>query len=104
LYSSNFPTLSAGADGDIILTAKESMQGTELRAKRAAAEISGDLLCAADRETPRNRLTAIEKGYVRPRPGEIERLAATLDRLIAAKARIDQVAAEVGWPTAGAAA
>lgn len=48
-------------------------------------------------------LTALEKGYVAPKPGEIERISQTLDRLIAAKARIDQVAAEVGWPTGAAA-
>ena len=79
------------------------MQGSDLKTKRIVAGITGDILCAFA-GISRTKLSAIERGCVVPKPEEARRISVALDRLIAAKARIDAVAAEVGWPTSGAAA
>jgi len=78
------------------------MQASEIKTKRILAGISGDILCRAV-PTSRSGLSNIERGFVSPRPDELKRILAELDRLISAKARLNDLAAE-GWPTTGAAA
>jgi predicted transcriptional regulator len=73
------------------------MSGPEIRAKRREAAIPGSLLCSQAR-IQRSRLSDIERGYVAPRLDEVSRIASALERLSAAKHRLDALAAEVGWP------
>ena len=81
------------------------MRGSDIRKKRLLAGITGDILVSAcPPPFSRTKLSAIERGCVVPKPEELERISAALDRLIAAKNRIDAFATQVGWPTAGAAA
>jgi hypothetical protein len=72
----------------------------ELRTKRVAAEIPATFL-AAKAGINRSRLSNIEREYIQPTEEEMKRLDASLDRLINAKAVIQQAAASVGWPTTG---
>ena len=65
------------------------MTGQELRLKRTQAAIPGTLLGA---------LSAIERGYLKPRDPEMNRLIAARDELVHARKRVSEVAAEVGWP------
>jgi helix-turn-helix protein len=76
----------------------QAMTVQELRSKRVAAEIPATLL-AARAKVNRSRLSNLERGYLQPTEGELQRLSATLDQLIQAKSVIDRVAASVGWPT-----
>ena len=69
----------------------------ELRALRVTNEIPGVLL-ATHAEFDRGRLSLIEKGRVRPRSGELEKLHQALTGLIAARQKVAAVAREVGWP------
>ncbi len=78
------------------------MQGSEIRSRRILARISGDILCRAVPGLSRTRLSGIERGYVPLNDDEAERISAALEGLTAAKARVDAVAAEVGWPVIGA--
>lgn len=73
---------------------------SELKAKRVAAGISGSVLCLKA-GISRSRLSLIERGYTQPAPEEAVRISSALDQLIQAKFVIDQVAASMGWPTAG---
>ena len=72
----------------------------QLRSKRIAAEIPAALL-ASKAHVNRSRLSAIERGYVPPKPEELQRLRDSLDQLVRDKAIIQQAAASVGWPTTG---
>ncbi len=72
---------------------------SNLRAKRAAAGISGSVLCAKA-GLSRSRLSLIERGYVKPADPERERIECALEELVRAKSVIDRVAASVGWPAA----
>jgi predicted transcriptional regulator len=72
----------------------------ELRSKRVAAEIPATLL-ATKAKVNRSRLSSIERGYVQPTQGELQRLHDSLEELISAKAVIQQAAASVGWPVPG---
>ena len=74
------------------------MTGQELRLKRTQAAIPGTLLCARAGGFDRARLSAIERGYLKPRDPEMNRLIAALDELVHARKRVSEVAAEVGWP------
>lgn len=69
----------------------------ELRKRRALVGISGQVLCARA-GISRSRLTEIERGYFTPREDELRRLNRALDKLIAARRRVEAVALEVGWP------
>jgi transcriptional regulator with XRE-family HTH domain len=73
------------------------MSGNELRARRHAAGIPGVLVCRRA-AISRSRLSNIERGNISPPPEELTRIAKALDQLIAAKEKINVVAAEVGWP------
>jgi hypothetical protein len=53
---------------------------------------------ASAAEISNSRLSVIERGQATPSAAEMSRISAALDRLIAARARIDAVAVEVGWP------
>jgi predicted transcriptional regulator len=72
----------------------------EIRSKRAAAEIPATLL-ALKANVNRSRLSGIERGYVKPRAEELQRLQTALEELIKAKSIVDSVAASVGWPSGG---
>ena len=69
----------------------------EIRLQRVAAEIPATLL-ATKAKVNRSRLSGIERGYVEPTQEELQRLHASLEDLIRAKAVIQQAAASVGWP------
>ena len=73
----------------------------ELRSRRVAAEIPATLLASKARVN-RSRLSGLEHGYVQPTDDELQRLHASLEHLIRAKAVIRQAAAAVGWPLGGA--
>jgi len=75
------------------------MSGNEIRTKRNAGGIVGHVLCRKV-SISRNRLSELERGYVAPERDELERLDAALDELIKAKRRMEQFAAEAGWPMA----
>lgn len=69
----------------------------QLRSKRMALGLSGRLVCGRAR-IGRTRLSDVEQGLVEPRPDELERISTALEQLATAKSRLQQVAAEVGWP------
>ena len=71
--------------------------GERLRAKRVTARIPGYAV-ARKAGINRSKLSEIENGHVRPTEAEHQRINSALDELAAAKQRIAQVAAEVGWP------
>jgi hypothetical protein len=87
----------------VFLSERKLMTGSEIRLKRVAARISGIVL-SARAGISNSRLSLIERGELQVSPDEIGRISAALDLLVAAKARIDAVAAEVGWPASGVAA
>ena len=68
-----------------------------IRARRVIEEISGILL-ARKAGIDRARMSCLENGHIQPTADELQRLGAALDALIAAKHKVEQVAAEVGWP------
>lgn len=70
-----------------------------LRSRRKALGLSGRLVCGRAR-IGRTRLSDLEQGLVKPRPGELELIFQVLDDLATAKERLEQVAVEVGWPQA----
>ena len=72
--------------------------GSEIRAKRTAAGITGWLICAKA-GIARSRLSDIERGYVTAPEEEIARINAALDDLARVKRKIAAVAAEEGWPS-----
>ena len=73
------------------------MEGRKLRQRRIAARIPGRLLCMRAKLQP-SRLSAIEREYAAPREDEWVRLTSALDELIAARRKVEELAAEVGYP------
>ena len=73
------------------------MTARQLRAKRNSAGVPGRLVCVRAR-IDRGRLSDIERGYVEPSVEELERIERAIVELIEAKNKVEQVAAEVGWP------
>ena len=73
------------------------MNAKALRSKRVAAEIPATML-ASTAKVNRSRLSLIECGYVEPTGEELNRLSVALQQLISAKSRVQETAAEVGWP------
>ena len=73
------------------------MSGTEFGKRRVASGIAGRLV-SGRAGIERSRLSDIERGYVRPRPDELNRLERALNELIKAKGEVEKVAAEMGWP------
>ena len=73
------------------------MQGHQLRQRRVAARIPGQILCNKV-GISRGRLSDIEREYVQPRQEELARLNGALDELIAAREKVVAVAEEGGWP------
>ena len=67
----------------------------ELRRKRLAEEISATLL-ARRAGINRSRLSFLECGHLHPSDEELRRLEAALGELSAARARVREVAVEVG--------
>jgi transcriptional regulator with XRE-family HTH domain len=74
------------------------MTGPELRLKRNAAGIAGSLVCQRA-GIGRSRLSDIERGYVKPRVEEFEKIVLALALLIQTKSVIDRAAASIGWPS-----
>ena len=72
------------------------MQGHQLRQRRLANNIPGLVVCSRA-GVSRTRLSDIEREYVQPRQEELARLNGALDELIAARRKVEAVAAEVGW-------
>jgi len=70
-----------------------------LKAKRITAGIAGVLVCRKAGIT-RSRLSDIERGHVSCEPAELARISDALDFLTEAKAKIQRVAVEAGWPVA----
>jgi transcriptional regulator with XRE-family HTH domain len=73
------------------------MIGNNLRQRRVANGISGDVLCRRA-EVERSRLCHIELGYVTPSASETERLDKALSDLIATKKKMAALARDCGWP------
>jgi transcriptional regulator with XRE-family HTH domain len=69
-----------------------------IRNKRLAAGISAISLAKRARIN-RVRLSYLENAHVDPSNDELCRLEVGLAELIEAKQRVQQLAAEVGWPT-----
>ena len=76
------------------------MDGKGLRARRVAAGISGALLSLKS-GISRSRLSDVERGYVELNAEESSRIEKALDGLIEARQKVEQVAAQVGWPMLG---
>jgi hypothetical protein len=74
--------------------------GDDLRIKRTAAGISGDVLCKKI-DKSRSWLCGIERGYINLAPERLLRVDAALDDLIRAKGALRQTAAALGWPMVG---
>ena len=73
------------------------MTGSQIRARRAAGRISGDLLCRKA-AIKRTRLSGIERGYIEPTAAELNQIIVALEDLLRARQELIAVAAEVGWP------
>lgn len=72
---------------------------SNLRRSRMASGIPGCLLSSrAGMST--SRLSAIERGYVRPRAEEVSKLDSALRDLLEAREKVAAVAVSVGWPMA----
>lgn len=79
------------------------MKASEIRTRRVASRITG-LVLSSSAQISNSRLSLIERGQATPSAEEMGRISAALTRLETARVRIDQVAAEAGWPIAGAVA
>ena len=73
------------------------MNGRDIRIARTTAVITGEILCKKA-GISRPRLSEIEREYRDATSDEEARLTVALQSLIIAKQRIDEFAAEVGWP------
>ena len=73
------------------------MYGQRLKQQRMAAGIPGKMICART-GIPRSRLSDIEKGYVQPSEVEVIQIEEALSDLVAARKKVEAVAAEVGYP------
>jgi hypothetical protein len=76
------------------------MNGQELRVKRVTAGISGDVLHQAIGVHP-SRLSRIERGSLRPAPGEMERLGAAIEDIIETRQHLAKLATEAGLDLRG---
>jgi AraC-like DNA-binding protein len=77
---------------------RNAQAGIELRTRRMSAGIPGRVL-SAKAGMSRTRLSDIERGYVRPVTGELDRIYEALNLLIEAHEKIAAIAKECGWPT-----
>jgi predicted transcriptional regulator len=75
----------------------DDMSGIELRNKRQQIGIPGYILCRKA-GIGRSRLSDIERGYVQPSQGEIDKINRALEELTRAKKQLEATAAECGWP------
>jgi len=73
------------------------MSGKTLRNLRVQAGLPGHLV-SRESALARSRLSDIERGYVEPKPGEIDRIRRAIEALTRARAQVAERAAEVGWP------
>ena len=73
------------------------MTNHNVRARRVVAGIPGSLV-AQKAAISRGRLSEIERGYVEPLDEELTRIDQALRELIAAREKVSEVAAQVGWP------
>lgn len=71
--------------------------GQQLRDKRVLARVPGHIL-AVSAGISRARLSDLERGVSKASEQEMLRLDDALDRLIGARRRISEVAAQCGWP------
>ena len=69
---------------------------TAIRSQRLAEGIPAIRLAAKARIN-RSRLSELECGHIQPTEEELQRLAAALEQLIAARRVIQQAAVSVGW-------
>jgi hypothetical protein len=69
-----------------------------IRSKRLAAGIAAIALAKRARIS-RVRLSYLENAHLEPSNDELSRLDTALAELIEAKQRVQQLAAELGWPT-----
>jgi transcriptional regulator with XRE-family HTH domain len=74
------------------------IDATNLRPKRTAAGIAGNILCKK-LGIARSRLSDIERAYITPSAAELSRIDAALDELIRAKSILRTMADAVGWPS-----
>jgi predicted transcriptional regulator len=72
----------------------------ELRAKRAAAEISGEAVCRVAGFS-RSKLCNIECENVAATSDELLRIEAAIDQIIQSRLRVTQLATEAGVPLIG---
>jgi transcriptional regulator with XRE-family HTH domain len=75
------------------------MLGREIRTARAAADISGTVLCLKA-GISRSRLSEIEREYRNPSAAEVEQIKAAIEELRAAKQQIRNYASSLGWSVA----
>jgi transcriptional regulator with XRE-family HTH domain len=68
-----------------------------LRQLRVASRIPGSVVCGKV-GVSRSRLSQLERGYVQPKNGELERIAGAIDSLVEARKTMERVAVEAGWP------
>ena len=72
------------------------MNGYELKRRRLALDITGDVLCKRA-GINRTRLSNIERGYVVLSGEEADRLRKALDEIAAAKKQVTELAASLGF-------
>jgi hypothetical protein len=72
----------------------------DVKAKRAAAGISGQPLCQRAR-IPRNRLSAAERGYILLTPEELRQLDDAIKEIVLTKRRLTQLASDAGLSLSG---
>ena len=73
------------------------MKGRDLRLRRVSAGIPGRLVCSRSR-IDRSRLSNIEREYVNASDEESVRIVQAIEELSAAKRKLTEIAAQVGWP------
>jgi hypothetical protein len=75
---------------------KGRMSWRDIKPKRKSAGIPGSMLCQKA-GIGRSKLSDLENGYVTVPDEEQQRIEAVLDELIAARRKINQLAADLGW-------
>lgn len=73
------------------------MKGYVLRHLRQEAGLPGRLVCSQC-GIERSRLSDIERGYVEPSPDEFRLIESAIRALAAARQKVAEFAATVGWP------
>lgn len=76
------------------------MTANDLRAKRSAAGIPGYVVCHLV-GVSRTKLSDIERGYVTASPEDLNRIEGAINKVLTAKQRIADLAAEAGLRLAG---